>query len=59
MCHNKHHSVILRITPWQRICLLAVTFVVHLFSFQTGYPIVNPGVQRDAGLSDSPLADIG
>jgi len=63
VCHNKHHSVILRITPWQRICLvgwiLAVTFVVYLFSFQTGYPIVNPGVQRDAGLSDPPLADIG
>ena len=23
------------------------------------YPIVNPGVQKDTGLSDSPLADIG
>jgi hypothetical protein len=41
------------------VWILAVIFVVYLFSFQTGYPIVNPAVQRGAGLSDSPLADIG
>ena len=35
---------------------LAVTFVVYLFSFQTGYSIVNPEVQRDVGLS---IAQIG
>jgi hypothetical protein len=40
------------------VWILAVTFI-YLFSFQTCYPIVNPGVQKDMGLSDSPLADIG
>jgi hypothetical protein len=63
LCHNKHHSVISESRlgsgfAWW-VWILAVTFVVYLFSFQTGHPIVNPGVQRGAGLSDSPLADIG
>ena len=35
---------------------LAVTFVVHLFSFQTGYAIVNPAVQKDVGLT---IAQVG
>ena len=35
---------------------LAVTFVVYLFSFQTGYAIVNPSVQKDLGLS---IAQVG
>ena len=35
---------------------LSVTFVVYLFSFQTGYAIVNPSVQRDVGLS---IAQVG
>lgn len=35
---------------------LAVTFVVYLFSFQTGYSIVNPNVQKDVGLS---IAQVG
>jgi predicted MFS family arabinose efflux permease len=35
---------------------LAVTFVVFLFSFQTGYSIVNPNVQKDIGLS---IAQVG
>src|SRR5918993_2389339 len=30
---------------------LAVVFVVYLFSFQTGYSVVNPNVQKDVGLS--------
>jgi len=30
---------------------LAVLFVVYLFSFQTGYSIVNPSVQQDVGLT--------
>jgi MFS family permease len=33
------------------VWILAVTFVVYLFSFQTGYSIVNPSVQKDVGLS--------
>jgi MFS family permease len=40
------------------IWILAVAFVVYLFSFQTGYSIVNPGVQKDAGLSVSQVATI-
>ncbi|MGH8493156.1 MAG: MFS transporter [Moraxellaceae bacterium] len=35
---------------------LAVTFVVYLFSFQTGYAIVNPNVQKDINLS---VAQVG
>jgi MFS family permease len=35
---------------------LAVTFVVFLFSFQTGYAIVNSNVQKDIGLS---IAQVG
>lgn len=35
---------------------LAVIFVVYLFSFQTGYSIVNPRVQKDVGLS---IAQVG
>ena len=35
---------------------LAVTFVVYLFSFQTGYAIVNSNVQKDIGLS---VAQVG
>jgi MFS family permease len=37
---------------------LAVTFVVYLFSFQTGYSIVNPSVQKDVGLSVAQVATI-
>jgi len=33
------------------VWILAVTFVVYLFSFQTGYAIVNPSVQKDVGLN--------
>lgn len=40
------------------VSILAVTFVVYLFSFQTGYSIVNPGVQKDASLSVSQVATI-
>ena len=35
---------------------LAVIFVVFLFSFQTGYAIVNSNVQKDIGLS---IAQVG
>jgi MFS family permease len=35
---------------------LAVAFVIYLFGFQTGYSIVNPGVQKDIGLS---VAQVG
>src|ERR1700754_5042602 len=35
---------------------IAVTFVVLLFSFQTGYAIVNSNVQKDIGLS---VAQVG
>src|SRR5271154_2424975 len=37
---------------------LAVTFVVYYFSFQTGYAIVNPSVQKDVGLSVSQVATV-
>ena len=37
---------------------LAVAFVVYTFSFQTGYSIVNPAVQKDAGLSVPQVATI-
>jgi MFS family permease len=37
---------------------LAVTFVVYYFSFQTGYAIVNPNVQKDVGLSVSQIATV-
>ena len=30
---------------------IAVAFVIYYFSFQTGYAIVNPAVQKDVGLS--------
>jgi MFS family permease len=37
---------------------LAVTFVVYYFSFQTGYAIVNPSVQKDVGLSVAQVATV-
>jgi MFS family permease len=40
------------------IWALAVAFVVYLFSFQTGYSIVNPSVQKDVGLSVVQVATI-
>ena len=41
-----------------RIWILATIFVIYTFSFQTGYSIVNPGVQKDTGLSVSQVATI-
>jgi MFS family permease len=38
------------------VWLIAVTFVVYYFSFQTGYSIVNASVQQDVGLS---IAQVG
>jgi len=40
------------------VWILAVTFVVYLFSFQTGYSIVNPSVQADLGLSIEQISGI-
>ena len=41
------------------VCLgLAVAFVVYYFSFQTGYSIVNPNVQKDIGFSLSQVATV-
>jgi MFS family permease len=40
------------------VWILAVTFVVYLFSFQTGYSIVNPAMQKDTGLSVVQVATI-
>ena len=40
------------------VWVLAVTFVVYYFSFQTGYAIVNPSVQKDVGLSVSQVATV-
>lgn len=40
------------------IWILAVTFVVFLFSFQTGYAIVNSSVQKDVGISVAQVATI-
>ncbi|MCC8361680.1 MFS transporter [Lysobacter sp. A6] len=37
---------------------LSVIFVVYLFSFQTGYSIVNPNVQKDVGLSIGQVSTI-
>ena len=37
---------------------LVVVFVVYLFSFQTGYSIVNPDVQKDVGLSIAQVSTI-
>jgi MFS family permease len=37
---------------------LAVTFVVYLFSFQTGYAIVNPSVQEELSLSVAKVGTI-
>ena len=37
---------------------LAVVFVIYVFSFQTGYSVVNSGVQKDVGLSVSQVATI-
>jgi MFS family permease len=37
---------------------LAVMFVIYVFSFQTGYSVVNSAVQHDAGLSVSQVATI-
>jgi MFS family permease len=44
-------------TAWI-VWILAVTFVVYLFSFQTGYSIVNPSVQADVSLSVAQIATI-
>jgi predicted MFS family arabinose efflux permease len=38
------------------VWIIAVTFVVYYFSFQTGYSIVNSSVQKDIGLS---IAQVG
>lgn len=38
------------------VWLVAVAFVIYLFSFQTGYSIVNPAVQRDTGMT---VAQVG
>lgn len=40
------------------VWILAVTFVVYLFSFQTGYAIVNPSVQKDVGLTITQVGTI-
>ena len=40
------------------VWLLAVSFVVYTFSFQTGYSIVNPAVQKDLGLAVTQIATI-
>jgi MFS family permease len=40
------------------VWILAVAFVVYLFSFQTGYSIVNSSVQKDVGLTVSQVATI-
>jgi MFS family permease len=40
------------------VWILAVTFVVYLFSFQTGYSIVNPNVQKDVGLTIAQVSTI-
>ena len=40
------------------VWVLAVTFVVYYFSFQTGYAIVNSRVQKDIGLSVSQVATV-
>lgn len=40
------------------VWILAVVFVVFLFSFQTGYAIVNPSVQGELGLSVAQIATI-
>ncbi len=37
---------------------LAVVFVVYLFSFQTGYSVVNPSVQEDVGLTIGQVSTI-
>ena len=37
---------------------LAVVFVIYVFSFQTGYSVVNSGVQKDVGLAVSQVATI-
>ena len=41
------------------VWILAVTFVVYLFSFQTGYSIVNPSVQKDTGISIAQVVQDG
>jgi len=38
------------------VWIIAVTFVIYYFSFQTGYAIVNSSVQKDVGLS---IAQVG
>jgi MFS family permease len=45
-----------RLAWW--IWSLGLAFVVYTFSFQTGYSIVNAGVQKDVGLSVSQVATI-
>jgi len=42
-------------TAWL-IWVLAVAFVIFVFSIQTGYSIVNPSIQRDIGLT---VAQVG
>jgi MFS family permease len=37
---------------------LALAFVVYVFTFQTGYSVVNSAVQKDAGLTVSQVATI-
>jgi MFS family permease len=40
------------------VWVLAVIFVVYYFSFQTGYAIVNPKVQKDIGLTVAQVATV-
>jgi MFS family permease len=40
------------------VWVLAVAFVIYTFSFQTGYSIVNAGVQQDTGLTVAQIATI-
>ena len=56
--NNKSQSAVLGGGMAWWIWTLAVVFVVYLFSFQTGYSIVNPDVQADVGLSIGQVSTI-
>lgn len=57
MSNNKGGVALGGLNAWW-VWVLGVTFVVFLFSIQTGYAIVNPSVQGDVTLSVSQVATI-
>ena len=57
MSNNNTNSQLGSASAWW-VWTLAVTFVVYLFSVQTGYAIVSAGVEKDVGLTATQMGTI-